>query len=55
LPRGTGVADGKECELSVANGCQAVAAIYAALKSAKEGGRAVALREIVATNAPRRA
>jgi len=39
---------GTECELSAANGCQAVAAVYAALKSAHEGGRAVALGEIIA-------
>lgn len=36
-----------DCELSAANGCQAIAAVYAALKSANEGGRAVALSEIV--------
>jgi predicted dehydrogenase len=41
------VASGKECELSAANGCQAVAAVYAALKSAGEGGRAVLLSEII--------
>jgi predicted dehydrogenase len=38
----------KECELSAANGCQAVAAVYAALKSAREGSRAVRLSEIIA-------
>ena len=38
---------GTECELSAANGCQAVAAVYAALKSADEGGREVELREII--------
>lgn len=38
---------GVECELSAANGCQAVAAVYAALKSAKEDSRKVALREII--------
>ena len=43
------VAGGADCELSAANGCQAVAAIYAALKSAKEGSRAVALSEIIDT------
>ena len=42
------IASGAPCELSAANGCQAVAAVYAALKSAKEGSRAVALSEIVA-------
>ena len=41
------VATGAECELSAANGCQAVAAVYAALKSAKEDSRAVTLKEIV--------
>ena len=41
------VIGGTECELSAANGCQAVAAVYAALKSANEGGRAVALSEII--------
>jgi predicted dehydrogenase len=35
------------CELSAANGCQAVAAVYAAITSAKEGGRSVALTEIL--------
>lgn len=38
---------GGTCELSAENGCQAVAAVYAALKSAKESGRAVALNEII--------
>jgi predicted dehydrogenase len=37
-----------DCELSAANGCQAVAAVYAALKSAKENSRHVALSEIIA-------
>jgi len=36
-----------DCELSAANGCQAVAAVYAALASAKEGGRSVDLDEVV--------
>lgn len=36
-----------ECELSASNGCQAVAAVYAALKSAKEESRLVALQEII--------
>jgi predicted dehydrogenase len=40
-------ASGEECELSAANGCQAVAAVYAALKSARDGGRTVTLSEIV--------
>ena len=43
------VASGRECELSAANGCQALAAVYAALKSAEEGSRAVPLREIIET------
>jgi predicted dehydrogenase len=41
------VARNADCELSAANGCQAVAAVYAALTSAKEGSRAVTLNEIV--------
>jgi predicted dehydrogenase len=41
------VTSGKECELSAANGCQAIAAVYAALKSAEEGSRAVLLGEII--------
>ncbi len=36
-----------DCELSAANGCQAVAAVYAALESAKVGGRSVRLGEVV--------
>lgn len=43
------VRDNVVCELSAANGCQAIAAVYAALKSAAEGSRFVALSEIVAT------
>jgi predicted dehydrogenase len=42
------VASGKECELSAANGCQAVAAVYAAIKSAREQSRMVELREVIA-------
>jgi predicted dehydrogenase len=42
------VTGGQESELSAANGCQAVAAVYASLKSAREGSRAVALEEIIA-------
>jgi predicted dehydrogenase len=41
------VEHGTVCELSAANGCQAVAAVYAALKSAKEGSRAVALGDVI--------
>ena len=43
------VASGRTCELSAFNGCQAVAAVYAALASAKEGSRAVALSEVIGT------
>jgi predicted dehydrogenase len=42
------VRDGASCELSAANGCQALAAVYAALASAKRHGRAVELNEIIA-------
>jgi predicted dehydrogenase len=41
------ITNGKECELSAANGCQAVAAVYAALRSAREQSRAVPLSEII--------
>jgi predicted dehydrogenase len=41
------VAANQECELSAQNGCQSVAAVYAALKSAQEGSRAVRLSEII--------
>ena len=41
------VTNGKECELSAANGCQAVAAFYAALRSAREDSRIVPLSEII--------
>ncbi len=41
------VASRVQCELSAANGCQAVAAVYAAIKSAKENSRSVALSEII--------
>ena len=41
------VAANKECELSAQNGCRAVAAVYAALKSAQEESRAVRLSEII--------
>jgi hypothetical protein len=37
----------KPCELSAQNGCQAVAAVYAALKSAKDNSRKVELSEII--------
>jgi predicted dehydrogenase len=41
------VATGRTCELSADNGCRALAAVYASLKSAREGSRAVSLNEIV--------
>jgi predicted dehydrogenase len=41
------VASGRDCELSAANGCLAVAAVYAALKSAQEASRVVALSEVI--------
>ncbi len=41
------VASGGDCELSAANGCQAVAAVYASLISAREGSRVVQLGEII--------
>lgn len=43
------VAFGRDSELSAANGCQAVAAVYAAITSASEGSRVVPLREIIET------
>lgn len=46
------VAHNTDCELSAINGCQAVAAVYAALKSAKEGSRAVTLKEIIEAAQP---
>jgi predicted dehydrogenase len=41
------VAHSGTCELSAANGCQALAAVYAALASAADGGRIVTLAEII--------
>lgn len=41
------VVSGGPCELSAPNGCQAVAAVYAAIKSANEDSRTVALSEII--------
>jgi predicted dehydrogenase len=41
------VATHKECELSAENGCQAVAAVYAALKSAQDNSRKVEVSEII--------
>jgi len=41
------VARNTACELSAANGCQAVAAVYAALASARDGSRIVSLNEIM--------
>jgi predicted dehydrogenase len=43
------VMNGGDCELSAANGCQAVAAVYAALTSAHERSRMVHLSEIIET------
>jgi hypothetical protein len=42
------VRNGGTCELSAVNGCQALAAVYAALVSAQEGSRIVTLEEIIA-------
>jgi predicted dehydrogenase len=41
------VAEDKECELSAQNGCQAVAAVYAALESAQDNSRKVELSEVI--------
>ena len=41
------VAGAGQCELSAENGCAALAAVYAALASAADGGRAVTIAEIV--------
>ena len=41
------VISGRACEFSAFNGCQAVAGVYAALKSAKEGSRTVTLSEVI--------
>ena len=49
------VAANKPCELSAPNGCQAVAAVYAALKSAKDNSRKVELSEIIDAARARRA
>jgi hypothetical protein len=38
---------GADCELSAANGCQAVAAVHAALWSAKQDSRVVKLSEVI--------
>jgi UDP-N-acetyl-2-amino-2-deoxyglucuronate dehydrogenase len=43
-----GAVNGRECELSAANACQALAAVYAAIESAAQGGRRVLLADIVA-------
>lgn len=42
------IASGGECELTAMNGCLAVATVYAAIKSAKENSRVVALDEVIA-------
>jgi predicted dehydrogenase len=39
--------NGRECELSAANACQALAAVYAAIDSAAQGGREVLLADII--------
>lgn len=41
------IAENTECELSAQNGCQAVAAVYAALKSAQDNSRKIELSEII--------
>jgi predicted dehydrogenase len=48
------VTSGDACELSAENGCQAVAAVYAALKSAAGGSRCVTLHEVVEAAADKR-
>ena len=42
------VRGGAECELSAANGCQALAAVHAALASVKQNGRAIKVNEMIA-------
>ncbi len=42
------VSSGGDCELTAMNGCLAVAAVYAAIKSVKENSRVVALDEVIA-------
>lgn len=41
------VAGGKDCELSAENGCQALAAVYAAIVSAREHSRVVQVSEVI--------
>lgn len=41
------VASGNDYELSAENGCQAVAAVYASIKSARDGSRIVPLKDII--------
>jgi predicted dehydrogenase len=41
------VASGGDCELSAANGLQALAAVYAAMQSAEQQGRSVALGDVI--------
>jgi hypothetical protein len=41
-------ANGQQCGLSAANACQALAAVYAAIESAAQGGRQVMLADIIA-------
>jgi predicted dehydrogenase len=40
--------NGESCELSAANACQALAAVYAAIESVRQGGREVLLADVVA-------
>jgi predicted dehydrogenase len=49
LERFAAAVNGQECELSAANACQALAAVYAAIESAAQGGRQVKLADIIAT------
>jgi predicted dehydrogenase len=49
LERFAATVNGQECELSAANACQALAAVYAAIESAAQGGRQVMLADIIAT------
>ena len=40
--------NGRKCELSAANACQALAAVYAAIESSAKEGRQVLLPDIIA-------
>jgi predicted dehydrogenase len=50
LERFAAAVNGQECELSAGNACQALAAVYAAIESAAQGGRQVMLADIIAAN-----